>query len=561
MPVLWLTVLAACGGVDAPDPPHHVVHATVDLRGTWRKLASRTEGARQVPVTWTADWSLPESRLAPGAVLVLEGLNYRAQVELNGTALDPVFGGIGPLELPVGPLLRAGDNHLVVTVPSPAEENRALTALGERSFRLRRPPVLRLQPELALDTPMVSFTEDGAQASVATPAATPGTRVQLRAMLDGRQLADFGTADVEGGLVLTAPRRWPGKRWSPVGPGQRELFWLVATLSGPDGEVLEVASVRTGLREVGLDEDGLTLDGEEWPLLAVRADYLADLGPQLAAVGDAANALELHGEPYDRRFYDLADELGLPLVVTPRCDGRAQLTSREVWDLREELWEQNRRFLRAAARHPSVVLWVAEGDAAAGGVLGQAFAKDPAGRLLVGRDLPGVPVAVMPGERVITDFPDEPWWIVEMGYAPGATDAGVPRALEAAFRLGSSGGVVPGPAQVRDEGHWGTLSATLGAMLEEQGGKTRSARRRAPARVQVIGLREGQVAWVEAAGLPTHGAVAGPSGTTVLDVWHDGPATVTVGETSWDVELEAGAWVGQTWTGKIALVRARSDGA
>jgi hypothetical protein len=377
----------------------------------------------------------------------------------------------------------------------------------------------------------------------------------VEAWLDGERLnwGGSGVVDAEG-IARVPPMAWPGPRWRPDDEEGGGLVHLALTLVDDAEQVLDRVSVRAGVRAVSFEDGGLLLDRAPLRMMAIRAE--TDRPPHAHLRGwrgAGINALEVHGSAPSSEWLAEADELGLPVVVLPRCDGplwrgvharqrRAQL---EQWS--SELAAQDREIAWRAAAHPSVSLWACEGDKdLAGALCGNLTVLDPRATPAAGVQLGSWP---LPAEGLMEAGPGggpgpvavEPGWIVEL---TGATDAVGPTRAATTFveacQQGAVGGVISPPGPPGDRAEW--QRAWSGAAQELGMPALDSSDRRAGARLRVRGLDVGHIAWLEVPGLTTVGVVAGQDGTVLLEAWHRGPATVAVDGGSRRVELAPDTW-------------------
>jgi len=504
------------------------------------------EGAAAGALARQVSFTLEAARIGAGSVLVLDDPWYRVEVTLNGVAVGEATGGIGPVSLAVGPWLREGENRLQVVVSPPAEGGvPALVSNGlERRPPLGGAPRLSIRPGAQLSGLAVRAGDSGVRAVVRTSGAPPGAHVRVRAQLDGRALAELGGAEITGEVTELAEVAWEGARWSPTAAVDGALFHLVATLEDGEGRTLDRASARVGVRRIVTDDAGFSVDGKRLALLADR--ILAGRTPrsQLASLSGAGlNALEAHGEWPTHPWLDEADELGVPVVLLPRCAG-------EIWDDTpgdragrlathvDEIRRQDRELAWAAAAHPSVMLWACEGAPELASSLCEGIrAADPAANPVAGIDLPSRSIAATSEGATVGPAA----WIVEIGRHRGVASI---RDIAEHFAR-ESGGIYGGVALSRpprdvDLEEWRTawtqVAWDVGAVPLDAGD------RRAPSRLKLSGLSPGQTAWVEVEGLTPVGGLAGAAGSAEIDLWHAGDATWIAGDRRGRVSLVPDRW-------------------
>lgn len=505
--------------------------ATLYLDEAWQPDLWSVVPVESRSLSARAAFSLPPERAHSDAVLVFEDLMWQAAVTVNGTALPPITGGIGPVRLPVGEHLRAGENVIDVVVTSDDTVPSVLRGTDRPQARLGSPPRLAFGPEDGLSGVVGYLDTDGVHAAASAPA---GARITAEIARDGERLRALGAAPLTGGRAETAGVPWDGARW----PAPDSLVFVWVTLEDAAGNVLDKRAVRAGFRTVALDERDLMINDTPTRLLAVRQPR----GPLDAGVHAllevGANTLEYHGIPATERGLSLADELGLFVVDMPRCDGHVHARPEQLQAHDAAMAVQDLARIQAAGPHPSMVLWSSEGAPQMLAPILERYAADPVPRLTADVDLPSVPIAI--GEQ-----PREPgaWWNLEVTIGHNQHHAAADEAIQtfqAIIGAGAIGTHVPAwhpgsEARSVATARWRAQAAAAGIQRPE-------GPRRAPARISVTGLAPGQTAWARAAWHPTVAAAADEHGTAHLELWHTGPATISVGETTAEITVEAGTW-------------------
>ncbi len=363
-----LLLLAACTADRAAPVP--AGQAVLDLSGAFAVQPWTQSRGSAGPLRLSGRFILPEDRVGAGSVLELEGLWWTAAVTLNGVELPPVTGGNATVRLPLGAALKAGENELLIEISPPTAEMPIQTGGGLSSSgfpadqpTLQAAPRLVLRPSAHVDWLAVG-AQDGPAAGPISGAAG-GATVSF-SVWDGAVDRPLGQATVGAdGRATAPPVAWPLDWWAPGDPA---LYMVSASLEA-GGRPLDRLSQRTGLRAVTLGEDGgLRVNGAPHRLVGARVTNrpdLGDLATRFAALLPAGvNALEIHGELPRSTWLNLADEVGLPVVLLPRCVGRTRrgsTASPATFALQEA---QDRRFLVDLVDHPGVLLWVGEGPSA-----------------------------------------------------------------------------------------------------------------------------------------------------------------------------------------------------
>jgi hypothetical protein len=508
-----------------------------------------------------------------GSVLLVEGGWWRLTATVNGTVLPAVTGGLTEAAIPVGPHLRPGENTLALRVTAPSGVDAILTggslsSVGrdQGAALLQAPPRLLLRPAAHIADAWLE-ARDGQLFPHAEVAGAPaGATVRFSATLDGRPLADLGTASVAAGVADAPgqPRDLPA--WAA---GSAALLHLHAELRDADGTRLDDAVIRTGVRQ--LSAVPLALDGTPLRLMGGRVvnqdpqTRLAEVFARLAPAG--VNAAEIHGETFRRDWLEAADELGLPLVIVPRCIGRASQHSGERAALLATMAEQDAATARLLRTHPAVVLLAAEGPVRGDMPLWTEPLIDT-GIPIAGRDLPARVLSLKPGDTLTTverrcqprDCQGSwlveltPWWrTAPEGDKPDSLTRWrlLSEALVAFMTDEAAVGAIiptPNPREVTGwEDAWRQTAAALSIPAVPGDGRGRSE-------VVVTGATPGASVWLSAPLAPTVGAIADDTGSARLALYHDGPATLRVGTHSQSITLTPGRWQGYTWRPAVVEV-------
>ncbi len=563
-------VLGACGSprgdqAAAPDASGTAVQSLLRLDAWIRTGEVWEEGANPLATCdqhhvaqYDTTFTLTSARLPESATLIMPGLWWRGRVSVNGVELDPVDGGLAPAEVEVGGHLRAGENSLRVVVEGPSDQPTLVTNGCVRQPELGPDVRLVLHPPAWIHSSAMVARGDDVGARVRTRGQPEGARVHVEAWLDGERQRWSGSAAVDAdGVARIAPAAWKGPRWQPGVAGEESLVHLAATLVDGSGQVLDRVTRRTGVRELRFAEGQLYLDGERYRMMVIRAEPDEPPHGQLATLRPAGvNGVEIHGVAPSSTWLAEADELGLPVVVLPRCDGSLwmDVTPRERRSLlaerSDELLEQDRELAWRTAVHPSLALWACEGEAYAANALCTGLSgEDPRSTPAAGVQFTSWPLPAE-GFEGQPHHPDldpgatdaGPGWVVELtGNIDQVTPYRAATTFVEAGKGGAVGGVITHPGSPGRAKDW--REAWSGAAQELEIPQLAQGERRASARVRVRQLDPGEVAWLEVPGLTPAGAVADTGGVALLESWHRGAATVVVGERSQEVRLTPDSWL------------------
>ncbi len=163
--------------------------------------------------------------------------------------------------------------------------------------------------------------------------------------------------------AVTLAKAWPNpKLWSHLSP---QLYELRVELAEP---TYDACSTRFGFRELWAEKDAFYLNGTKINLLATstwpqhRMVDRAEIEATYRAVKEAhCVAIRLHTQPWPELFYEVADELGLLIVVEGAvwCDQNYRFKDPRFW---ENYATHLRRTVEHLRNHPSVVMWSLENE-------------------------------------------------------------------------------------------------------------------------------------------------------------------------------------------------------
>jgi exo-1,4-beta-D-glucosaminidase len=355
------------------------------------------------PVPWwfRREFQVPAERLGDHAWLSLDGVNYRADVWLNGQRVatdDQVAGTYRRFVLDVSDALAPqGPNVLALRItPQMAEDlghsfvdwnpmppDKGSGPWQSVSVAFTGPVVLR-HPYVSSDLALPGLETARLTATVEAENATDGeVSVTVRLRLEDAVLERQVTLgprekapvtfvpDDSPALTLQAPRVW----W-PAGFGAPELY-EAAFEAEVDGEPSDGVGITFGVRTIQseLDADGhrlfrvngqpILIRGAGWaPDLLLRQDADLDLAQVTYARHMGLNTLRLEGWLANDHLLDLCDRNGLLVLAGWCCCSQWEMWSR--WDDEDHrvgplsLKDQALRF----RSHPSTLAWMYGSDKA-----------------------------------------------------------------------------------------------------------------------------------------------------------------------------------------------------
>ncbi len=351
-------------------------------------------------VSW---WYRNEFRLPPemkGRRLTLrfDGINYRANVWLNGRRLassDELAGTYRLFELDVTAVV-LGDraNVLAVEVFPPGPTDLAWTWVDwnpmppDRDMGLWRPVSLSASGDVVIRHPLVASRVapalDRADLTVSADVRNL-TAHEVRGVLRGRieqvafeQPVTLGPHETQ--VVRFAPDRFPDLRvehprlWWPADMGVPSLYRLDLQFDS-GGETSDRQTMRFGIREITseLTDTGarlfringrpLLVRGGGWApdmLLRARPDRQA---AELGYVRDMGlNTIRLEGKLEDEHFFDLADEYGILVLAGWCCCDQWEQWAKWTPENREVAAASERDQICRLREHPSVLAWLNGSD-------------------------------------------------------------------------------------------------------------------------------------------------------------------------------------------------------
>ena len=331
--------------------------------------------------------------------LLFDAVKYDGKVYVNGQLVGGHLGGYEPFELDISGAVRFDqENELLVAVsdwaaivskevdlsnPKPGEDTRkrvknaALAPVGGmyQVFGICQEVALRSVPDLSIEDVfvMTSFREKKITARVRL--RNEGMEQKIASLtnkiLDGQEtvlilpegdvtLASGGSRDVE------VEAEWPDPHlWSPSDPHLYRLETTLTPSSGPPDEV----RTRFGFREFWCEGDSFFLNGAKvhlfgtavWPPHSVLS--VKEIRKALLDVRAANNTvLRLHTQPWERTWYDVADEVGLPIIEEGAVWSGANLYRLDDPTFWSNFSDHLSRTVRRDRNHPSILMWSIENE-------------------------------------------------------------------------------------------------------------------------------------------------------------------------------------------------------
>ena len=372
---------------------------TYPIGGNFSNIAMQPDSPYAVSWWYRKQFAAPASYSGKTVWLNFKGINYRANLWLNGKQIansNDIAGAWRTYELNVSDALKAGaENVLAVQVFAPTENDLAITfvdwnpAPPDKNMGLWREVYLTTSGPVAVRYPTVisklnAPANDSARLTV-TAQLKNGTNHPVKGKLKGEiervafeqevELAANETKDLTftpeqfSQLVFSNPRLW----W-PAQMGKPNLYALTMEFD-IDGVVSDRSPAKVGIREVtseinstggrGFHINGknILIRGGGWtPDMMLREDsqrlhdefrYVRDMG---------LNTLRLEGKLETGEFFDLADQEGILVMAGWCCCDFWERWPR--WKPQDfEIAQQSLRDQIYRLRsHPSMVMWLNGSD-------------------------------------------------------------------------------------------------------------------------------------------------------------------------------------------------------
>lgn len=367
------------------------------------------EAPFDVPWWYRKDFTLDQLNEADHYRLRFEGLNYKANVWLNGKLIasaDTVEGVFRMFEFDVTSELRSGENALAIEVippkkgdltigfvdwnPWPPDDNlgiwRPVKLLKSGPLAIRN---VFVKPELDTKTlknanlevsaEVINFSNKQQVTDLEISFENVSISQQITIAPGERRKVIFNR-DTHRELALENPRVW----W-PVNMGDPELYHLTARLKSADG-ISDSTSTRFGIRKIEdyFNENGhrgyiingkkILIKGGGWVDDLFLDDSDEKLADQLQYVKHMnLNTIRLEGFwGRNQRLYELADEYGILVMIGWSCqwewpDYSGRPEDDEFLQIRtdKEIAEHARAYqdqVEWLRNHPSVFVWVYGSD-------------------------------------------------------------------------------------------------------------------------------------------------------------------------------------------------------
>jgi exo-1,4-beta-D-glucosaminidase len=386
-----------------PDPFHgmnlrSIPGTTYPIGRNFSNLAMPSDSPFGVSWWFRTTFSVPASDRGRHVALHCDGINYRANIWLNGTKIagpDEVAGTYRTYEFDVTAVARIGEpNALAIEVFPPQPDDLAWTwvdwspAPPDKNMGLWRPVSLSVSGDVVVRHPHVVSRLDAAfqnaDLTVSAEVRNLATRPVIGTLRGRIEQITFDQqvelAPGEARIVKFSPGRFAELRvahprlWWPAELGAQDLYQLDLVFDAA-GSTSDRQSLKFGIRQITsefTEKGGRLFKINGRPLLIRGGGWAPDMllretperqEAELSYVRDMhLNTIRFEGKLEDDHFFDLADEHGILLLPGWCCC--------DTWEQWAKWKSENRGIAAASQRdqirrlrsHPSVLAWLNGSD-------------------------------------------------------------------------------------------------------------------------------------------------------------------------------------------------------
>ncbi len=336
-------------------------------------------------------WTMPEEWQGHKVHLTFEGAESALFVWVNGHFAGYSEDSFTPAEFDVTEWLKPGENRIAAEVVKWCTGSWMEDQDFFRFSGLFRDVVIYAVPDCHVRDLFVrqAFPEGiGGPAVLTLETSLEGE--SLCGEAEVRLLAPDGNRAFNGRFSVGKENRWEIRVGNPIlWNGENPvLYTLQIRLFGKDGRLLELASQRTGLRQVEIRDGIFCLNGQrlifrgvnrhEFSCTAGRAIGEEDMRRDLRILKEMnINAVRTCHYPNQSRFIELCDEAGIYLIDETNLESHgtwaAAVPVQPEWNVpgghpewKEAALDRARNMLERDKNHPSVLLWSLGNESFAG---------------------------------------------------------------------------------------------------------------------------------------------------------------------------------------------------
>jgi len=372
---------------------------TYPIGGNFSNIAMEPDSPYAVSWWYRKQFAAPASFAGKTVWLNFKGINYRANVWLNGKQIansNDVAGAWRTYELNVTGVLKPGiENVLAVQVFAPTENDLAITfvdwnpAPPDKNMGLWREVYLTTSGPVALRYPTVVSklnlpADDSAQLTVTTQLKNSTDRPvqgRLKGQIEGVTFQqEVELAANESKDVTFTPGQFPQltfsnpRLWWPAQMGKPNLYRLTMTFE-VNGAISDHSQTEFGIRQVisevnaaggrafHINGKNILIRGGGWTPDMMLRENSQRLHDEFRYVRDMGlNTVRLEGKLETQEFFDLADHEGILVMAGWCCCDFWERWPR--WKPQDfEIAQQSLRDQIYRLRsHPSLVMWLNGSD-------------------------------------------------------------------------------------------------------------------------------------------------------------------------------------------------------
>jgi exo-1,4-beta-D-glucosaminidase len=399
------TVLAALVADHAyPDPYfgtnlRSIPGTNYPIGANFSNIAMPADSPFRAPWWYRTEFRLPGSYQGKNLWLHFDGINYRADVWLNGVQVassDKMAGMWRLFEFNVTKAARPGHtNTLAVEVLPPTPDSLSITWVDwnpmppDKEMGIWRDVYISATGPVVLRYPQVLTQLDLPSLDVAHLTLSANLENTSAARVQGFLKGRLGEVEVslpvelgpgEAKLVTFAPDKFPAlslahpRIWWPAQMGKPELYSLQMEFDS-GGQVSDRQTLQFGIREITS-----TLDAENHRVFMVNgrrllirgggwsSDMLLRPSPEREddeisyALDMGLNTIRLEGKLEDEHFFDLADRYGVLVLAGWCCCDHWEMWRKWKEEDYGIATESLRDQLRRLRNHPSLLAWLYGSD-------------------------------------------------------------------------------------------------------------------------------------------------------------------------------------------------------
>jgi len=329
--------------------------ADYPMGANFANLQMPADSPFRVPWWYRTEFTLPPSYKGKNLWLHFDGVNYRANVWLNGVqvaASDKMAGMWRLFEFNVTKVARAGGtNALAVEVFPPTPDSLSITWVDwnpmppDKDMGIWRDVYVSATGPLALGDPQVITKLDLPSLDAAHLTVTATLRNASGQPAQGSVKCRIGSVDVsqevevgagESKQVTFSPDRYPAlnfthpRIWWPAQMGEPDLYGIKMEVQS-GGSISDAQEFHFGVREITSELDDqnhrvfsvngkrLLIRGGGWaPDMMLRQDPAREEEEMRYTRDMGLNTIRLEGKLVDEHLFDLADRYGI-LVLAGWC--------------------------------------------------------------------------------------------------------------------------------------------------------------------------------------------------------------------------------------------------